>query len=490
MTVAVGKPSTLDPARAGDTSSAVVIAQLFEGLTAFDPGLNVRPALAASWDVLDGGRRIVFHLRPGLAFSDGSPIHGADVVRSWLRLVDPSRPSPLASLMTDVVGADDLAAGRSTDPATVGLSATGDDVEVRLTHPAADFPDVVASPSFAVVPSGVGSDPAALTPGGFVGSGAYRLTSATSDVLQLTANDHYWAGRPAIGTIRLLIDLHGRSPVDAFDSGDVDYTGHRRLRCVVDRLRPNARAEPALGPLPGRVVLRLQRDPTAVRRPARPTGVRPGRRLEAHRGPERFGVAGSGHQHGPAGHPRPSHATDFSPAFDPAAARALLADAGFPGGKGFPAVTMVTDGGLLDQAVIAQLHANLGITIALETMDGQEYFDRLADDPPAFWSLIWNADYPGANDFLGLLLGTGQSNNYGHWSSPAFDAAIAEARSTSDPVAAEAAYERAQAVVAADDPVIPVSYGAGWALARPGLLGAGQNGLGVPRLAGLAWGNR
>ena len=63
------RPTTLDPAAQGDIGSAAVSAQLFEGLTAFDPQLNVRPALAESWDLLDGGRRIVFHLRPDLTFS-------------------------------------------------------------------------------------------------------------------------------------------------------------------------------------------------------------------------------------------------------------------------------------------------------------------------------------------------------------------------------------------------------------------------------------
>jgi ABC-type oligopeptide transport system substrate-binding subunit len=97
------------------------------------------------------------------------------------------------------------------------------------------------------------------------------------------------------------------------------------------------------------------------------------------------------------------------------------------------------------------------------------------------------ADYPGRNDFLGVLLGTGASNNYGRWSSPEFDAAIAEAGATGDVDASAAAYDRAEAIVQRDAPVIPVSYGTGWALSRDGLLGAGQNGLGSLRFAGLAW---
>ena len=103
------------------------------------------------------------------------------------------------------------------------------------------------------------------------------------------------------------------------------------------------------------------------------------------------------------------------------------------------------------------------------------------------WSLGWVADYPGRNDFLGVLLRTGSSNDYGKWSSPEFDAAIDEAVAASDPAAASAAFDRAETIVRDQVPVVPVSYGSGAALSRTGLLGAGQNGLGIIRMAGLEW---
>ena len=118
---------------------------------------------------------------------------------------------------------------------------------------------------------------------------------------------------------------------------------------------------------------------------------------------------------------------------------------------------------------------------------GNGYFDRLTNDPPQIWSLSWIADYPGSNDFLGVLLGTDASNNYGGWSSPEFDAAIADAGAATDPDDIRAAFDRAEEIVQRDVPVVPVSYGTGWALSRPDLLGADQNGLGAVRMAGLAW---
>jgi oligopeptide transport system substrate-binding protein len=177
---------------------------------------------------------------------------------------------------------------------------------------------------------------------------------------------------------------------------------------------------------------------------------------------------------------------DFLPEHDPDEARELLAAAGYPGGDGFPETTLMTFGGGFDEAILDEVERELGITLAWEVM-GDGYFDRLAAEPPQMWTLGWVADYPGRNDFLGVLLQTGASNNYGRWSSPAFDAAIAEAGSTTDPDLASDAYDEAERIVRDEVPVVPLVYAAGWALSRTDLLGANQNGLGIVRMAGLAW---
>jgi len=146
----------------------------------------------------------------------------------------------------------------------------------------------------------------------------------------------------------------------------------------------------------------------------------------------------------------------------------------------------MTFGGGFDQAILDEIDRELDVTLAWETM-GDGYFDRLTTEPPQMWTLGWVADYPGRNDFLGVLLNTGSSSNYGRWSSTEFDAAIAEAGSAIDPEVASAAYDRAETIVRDEVPVVPLAYTTGWALSRDGLLGASQNGLGIVRMAGLAW---
>ena len=138
--------------------------------------------------------------------------------------------------------------------------------------------------------------------------------------------------------------------------------------------------------------------------------------------------------------------------------------------------------------IIDQLHANLGITVLYESLDFADFFSRLAGaDGPRSWALGWVADYPSPYDFLGILLGGGQPNNYGGWTSAAFDEAIARAVGSQDPSTVRAAYDQAEAIVRDEVPVVPVAYNTSYALSRAGLLGAQVNGLGILRIAGMAW---
>ncbi|MCU0482972.1 MAG: peptide ABC transporter substrate-binding protein [Chloroflexi bacterium] len=482
----LGEPTTLDPAAASDSTSSGVIVQLFERLTALDSGLVVRPALAERWELLDGGRRIVFTMREGLTFSDGTPLIAADVVRSWLRLLDPRSPGPFATFLLDVEGARAYVSGQATDPASVGLVADGRTLEVRFTRPAGDFPAVAASASLAVVPPDVGSDPGALDAGpGFVASGGYRLVGRDAAELRLEANPRYWAGTPAIATIIGVASLGGRSPVDMFTAGELDWTpiGSYDADWISydDALGPSLRRSNSFTTFYyGFDTAEAPFDDARVRR-AFAQAVDWRRVVALADGAHAVPATGMV----PAGLPGRSE-EDFLPAFDPEAAAALLAEAGYPGGAGFPEVTLVTAGGY-DSGVIAQLEQNLGVRIAYEGMDFEDYFPRLYDDPPDMWSLSWMADYPGPNDFLGVLLGGGESNNYGRWTNDSFDAAIDRALATADPAAARAAFDEAERIVRDEAPVVPVSYGTEWSLAREGLLGAVDNGSGDLRLAGLAW---
>ena len=485
-------PATYDPAQQGDAGTAALLAQLFEGLTSFDASLQVRPALAQSWSVDPSGLQVTFQLRPGLEFSDGTPLTADDVVASWLRILDPVRPGPLASLLDDVVGAVAYRQGRGPRSG-VGISARNGTVVVRLLKPATYFPAIAANPALAVAPaSEVSVLDSTQPPSPFVGSGAYTVTAQDATSITLQANPHYWAGPPPIGSVIVVTDFGGKSPVDAFSAGEVDYTPIDEADALWIRydpqLGPQLRQEPSLSvtyygfdtrrppfndvrvrqafawAVDWRRIALLSDGPTAVATSIVPPGI-PGR---------------------PTG--------DYLPQFDPAAARAQLAAAGYPGGRGLPEITMVTSGTTYDEAVIDQLRQNLGVTVSLEVMSSDAYAQRLVDDTPAIWSMSWIADYPAPEDFLGILLQSDATSNYGGWKNAQFDAALAAAGQATDPAAQAHAYAAADLIAQSQVPIIPLSYAApgsqgdaSWALSRTGLLGATTSALGIPRFAGLAW---
>ncbi len=485
-------PATYDPAQQGDAGTAALLAQLFEGLTSFDASLEVKPALAQSWTVDPSGLQVAFQLRPGLVFSDGTPLTADDVVASWLRILDPARPGPLASLLDDVAGAVAYRQGRGPRSG-VGISARNDTVSVKLVKPAAYFPAIAANPALAVAPpSEVPLLDSAQPPSPFVGSGAYTVSAEDATSITLRANTHYWAGPPSIGSVIVVTDFGGKSPVDAFTAGDVDYTPIDEADALWIRydpqLGPQLREEPSLSvtyygfdtrrapfddvhvrqafawAVDWRRIALLSDGPSAVATSIVPPGI-PGR------------AAG-----------------DYLPRFDPAAARAQLAAAGHPGGRGLPAVTMVTSGTTYDEAVIDQIRQNLGVSVSLEVLTSDAYAQRLVDGTPAIWSMSWIADYPAPEDFLGILLQSDGTSNYGGWKNARFDAALEAAGQASDPAAQARAYAAAETIVRDQVPIVPLSYAApgsqgdaSWALSRTGLLGATTSGIGIPRFAGLAW---
>lgn len=475
-----GQPFTWDPAQAGDSGSANVIAQVFEGLTAFDVGSNVQPALADSWQASDDGRQITFHLRPGITYSNGVPITAQDVVDSWLRLIDPVRPSPLSSLVGDIGGATEYQAGQ-IGAAEVGLRADGDQVIVDLRRPATYFLAVTASPSMAIYPrSEFGRDPQLP----LVVSGAYLPTEGVDGVIRLEGNTRYWAGTPPLDVVELVTDFGGRSGVVFFEDGSVDYVGIGAFDAswiaYDSALGPQLRHgndfsvsyygfDTKVAPFDDAQVRLAFAKAVDWDRIVRLSGITPATSMI------------------PAGVPGRDE-DDHRPSYDPEAARQLLADAQFPGGVGFPPVVLATYGVGFEQTVATELETNLGVQIEVEVHDFKDYIGRQhGPGAPGIWTLAWSADYPHPHDFLGLLLESGSRSNDGGWSNVEYDAVIEQAAATADAAEQQALYSQAQEILEREAPVVPLAYGESWSLARDGLLGAEEAGVGIVRIAGLDW---
>ena len=449
-------PPTLDPGRRGRRPAAPPSSpRLFEGLTAIDATLTPRPALAERWELRDDGLTVVFTLRDGLAFSDGTPLTAADVRRSWLRVLDPARAVAARVAPVRRRRRARLRPGHRSGRA-VGITRRRPDLRgpPDARRPATS-PTIAASPVARRGAPGASAGPAPLAPGQRLrrvrrlpdrGHGHRRAHAPGQPALL--------GGPPAISSVTLVSDIGGTQP-------------GRRLLCGPARLdargasttRPGWPTTRTLGPSlrslgrPGGHLLRLRDPPaspsTTPASDARSRRRSTGPRIVAARG-RRRGAAG--HVHGSAGDPRPQPTGDSCRrSTRPARAapprrgglRRTRADVPrrHPGRRRAPATT---------RRSWPSSRPTWASRCATKRSTSRRSSSRLGSpDSPDMWALSWIADYPSPNDFLGILLGAGQPNNYGGWSSGAPSTPRSRTPSgASDAAAARAGYDAAEAIVA------------------------------------------
>lgn len=147
-------PGTLDPQKVEENTAAQIVLDLFEGLVWMDGEGQVQPAQAERWEILDGGKRYIFHLRSGLQWSDGQPLTAEDFVLGWQRAVDPKTASPFAGYLAQahINNAAAIVAGKA-DVTSLGVKAMDDrTLEVTLEQPVPWFTTMLAWPTLFPVP--------------------------------------------------------------------------------------------------------------------------------------------------------------------------------------------------------------------------------------------------------------------------------------------------------------------------------------------------
>jgi ABC-type transport system substrate-binding protein len=480
-----GPARSLDPARIADAGDVELMLQLYAGLTRIDETGEPYASLAASWDVSTDGLTYTFHLRSGLAFSDGTPLTSADVRRSWLRLLDPATGASAPDVLSIVVGARERVSGGPESE--VGISTPDPrTLTVRLRQPAGYFPSITATPATVVVPPSARASDGWQTASAFVGSGPYVIARQDGADLLLRANERYVAGAPPIAELRWVADIDG-DPVTAFandqldlvqissaDAGWIAYDpqlGRRLHRSAAmstqflgfDTTRPpfdDARVRRAF-------VLALDR-----------------RRLVQLS----LGTAAvpAGSLVPPALQPDGSPLADPPPVADVAQARQLLDAAGYADRSSLGTITV--DSTAVDAApIVATWRSALGVKIDVETMDFGDYLDALDHHPPQVFTVNWIADYPSPHALYSLLLAAGAASNYGRWHDEQFDQLLDAAGMAEDPGAQATAYAAVDARVDEQAPLIPWSYDAGWWLARDGLTGLGNLTTGLLDFGRVGW---
>jgi len=431
-------PRSLDPALSTDVPTGEMVTLAFDRLTQFDPDGRLEPALADRWSASRDGRRYVFHLRAGVKFHNGTPLTTAAVRVSFLRVLAPGtkggRPWPLYP----IAGAEAYAAGRAGD--VTGMTLVGDSgLAFTLTEPLAIFPKFLAMPVASVVP------PPPADPGERpIGTGPWRFVAwQHDDALTFARNPDYWGGAPLTDTLIVRIIPEPLTRAAEFEAGrlsviEVPFGETARWRAQ----HPHWLVEkPALrvvyvalnnrrGPLSDVRVRRAINQ--AVNVPEILATLYGGRGIRA-RGAIPPALAGSDTT-------RPAYE------YDPAAARRLLAQAGYATGIDVQLWRTAANVELsrAAQAIQSQLAA-VGVRVELVERDASSQREAARKGQADMVILDWWADYPDADNFLYPLFYSGSfgpGGNCAFYADAVTDSLILAARRTADEAARTALYRR------------------------------------------------
>ncbi|MGH7829000.1 MAG: peptide ABC transporter substrate-binding protein, partial [Candidatus Binatia bacterium] len=367
------EPPSLDWSLATDHVSFNVIANLMVGLTEFDESLEPVPVVAKSWDVVEGGEKIVFHLRDDVTWSDGQTVRAQDFEYSWKRLLHPKTASEYAYILFDLVNAEAYNRGKITDDGLVGVAAKDDlTLEVRLKHPASYFIAIttfeVTFPQRRDVVEKFGTK--WTEPGNIVTNGPFLLSSwRHENEIRLQANPDFFLGRPAVERVEMAMVGEKSTALAMYERGELDFIDNHSTP-IFEKPRlpklPGFRAVPQLrGEYYGFVMDQKPFDDARVRkaftmaidRRVFPKVLHGGERPASCWIPP--GMLG--------------HSTKIGLSYNPPEARRLLREAGYPNGKGFPEVTLAynttEEHKIAAEAIQSMWKRNLGVLVRVENQE-------------------------------------------------------------------------------------------------------------------------
>ncbi|MCH7706793.1 MAG: peptide ABC transporter substrate-binding protein [Chloroflexi bacterium] len=473
LVLAGSQPGTLDPALSHTSRSHQYVAQIFSGLVRLDEGLRVVPDLAERWEVLDGGTRYIFHLRPDARFHDGRPVTARDVAFSLERAADPDTGSRTASIyLGDIVGVNAKLAGEARSIS--GLRILNDStVEITIDGPKAYFLAKMTYSAAAVVDT----DNVAAGPDWYRrpnGTGPFKLMLWEQDErLVLESNAEFYRDAPQVGHVEFLF-LTG-VPIQLYEQGEIDvaFVGGGSLERVLDPQSPlNAelRIYPELSIFyTGFNVTKPPFDDPLVRR-AFAMALDVDRLVADVRGGYEQRADGL-LPPGIPGYTRGSPAIRY----DPQEARRLLALSGYGGPQGLPPIVYTTSGqGGVDDttaAIVDMWRQNLDVEVTVRQIPSTQYYERLDEEVDNLYEQGWIADYPDPENVLDVLFHTGAANNAGSYSNPAIDAILESARTEQDVTRRLALYRQVNEMLLEDAAVIPLWYDRTYVLVKPYVTG-------------------
>jgi oligopeptide transport system substrate-binding protein len=465
------EPMSLDPHLVTGVPENRILASLIEGLIAYHPTDDdePEPGVAESWEHNADYTQWRFKLRENARWSNGDPVAAGDFVYSWQRILSPALGAQYAEMLYVIRNAEAFHQGQLQDFRQVGVRALDDrTLEVDLKGSTPHFLSMLKHYSFYPV------NPRAVeqfggmterqnnwsTTENYVSNGPFRLTQwTTNQIIKVEKNPEYWdAQRVQLNEIHFFPIENVNSEETAFRAGRLHITS----TVSPDRIPSFRQSNPEelrIDPYLGNYFLRIN----VTRQPFNDPRVREALNLAVDRQLLVDRVAQGGQA--PASGFVPPGLDNYAPServqFNPERARQLLAEAGFPGGRGFPRKEILINTSeahrKIAESVQAMWKQHLGIDVGIYNQEWKVYLDSQQNLDYDLARAGWIGDYPHPLTFLEIFT-TGNGNNDTGWSNARYDALIRQAQASGNEQDRLRLLGEAEEILLAELPIIPVYW--------------------------------
>jgi ABC-type oligopeptide transport system substrate-binding subunit/class 3 adenylate cyclase/ABC-type dipeptide/oligopeptide/nickel transport system ATPase subunit len=464
-------PPNLDPTLGGTNTTSPIVTQLFSGLVAQSPNLEVIPDIARSWEILEGGKKYIFHLREDVFWSDGMPVTAADFEFTYKRALDPNTQAPVAGLLLyGIRGARDYHQGSLKDANKVGVYAP--DMKTLVLEFEEPTPYFMQDLSYYVllpVPKHLieKHGHAWCEPENIVTNGPFTLSSWKHGKLMLLERYPQYHGQFGGNVKQIQLELGGdvSDYIDKYIADDLDvFTNWISSTDDIGRLRQLSPSDYQFAPQFATMVLVLN----ASLSPLNEKSVRQAlacaldrERLanEIYMGyylPALGGFVPPG---------MPGFSDHIALPYDPARARQLLAEAGHPSGRNLAEISLVTrkDRKVIAEFLQRQWRDNINHEIEIEDLGIQDYQNRLMKDQYSIAYAGWWADYADPDNFLRVCIYDAIPPRL----KADYDDLLEQARQTTNPSERLRIYQEMDRMLIDEALVIPLVYAQGHLMIKP-----------------------
>ncbi|MCI9296549.1 MAG: peptide ABC transporter substrate-binding protein [Lachnospiraceae bacterium] len=475
LSVQIGpNPETLDPALNSAVDGGNMILHTFECLLTVDEEGKLAPGQAESWEVSEDGLTWTFHLRDGLKWSDGSDLTANDFVYSWQRVCDPNTAAPYAETVLSMVeGYEEAIAGDITKLNVVAVDDKT--LEVHLSSACSYFGSLAAFATLSPVQQATieaNGDAWAVDASTYISNGSFYISEwVPGSYIMCTKNPNYWnADAVKLDAIKFNLIEDANASYSAYQTGEVLF-----IKDVPTEEIPSLEGNPEfyVDPIIGTYYLSLN----TQKAPFDDANVRKALSLAIDReyvagtlmqgtysaasnfmGPGWIDTDGSQFMDNANGGQPYIDITNHEANVEEA--KRLLAEAGYPDGEGFPAITYSTNDAGYHKVVaeyLQQAWAELGITLDVDIVEWASFTPMRRNGDYEASRNGWVGDYSDPSNMLDLLYST-NGNNDGKFNNKDYDAAMDISRTTLDAAIRSEALHEAEDILMNEAGCIPVAY--------------------------------